>query len=131
MAPKARTLNYFALAIGLIAAVGAAFSIRAQLTFIASSVTTNGKVIRLTYGPHHPEIDFVTQAGEHVRFPGSFVSAEVGDSIPVRYDPAMPRASATIDNFSNVWLEPVMLCVFTAVFLYAGATGQRLGSRYG
>ncbi|WP_330770874.1 DUF3592 domain-containing protein [Burkholderia cepacia] len=69
---------------------------------------------------------FVTKSGERVSFPGSFVTVEFGDTVPVRYDPARPRASATVDTFTNMWLESIISIAFTMAFLYAGLKGKSL-----
>ncbi|WP_152601913.1 DUF3592 domain-containing protein [Burkholderia paludis] len=131
MTGKALKFNYVALVIGLCAAIWTLISLDDRLAFIKSSIATQGTVVRLNYGEHHPEISFVTQAGEHVSFPGSFVSVEVGDSLPVRYDPTKPLASAKVDTFSNMWLETILSAVFAISFIYAGLTGEPLRPRYG
>ncbi|WP_155633949.1 DUF3592 domain-containing protein [Burkholderia cepacia] len=131
MASKAHKFNYVALMIGLCAAIWTLISLSDKLTFIKSSVATQGTVVRLDYGERHPEISFVTQAGEHVSFPGSFVSVEVGDSVPVRYDPTKPLATAKVDTFTNMWLETLISAVFAIAFLYAGLTGESFRPKYG
>ena len=131
MTNEARKRNYIALLIGLILVVCAAFAFSSRLDFVRSSVVTEGKVIRLNHGEHHPEVAFVNQAGERTSFPASFITADVGDTVPVRYVPAMPRETAEIDNFMNIWFEPVLLGVFAAAFLFAGWTGQEFRGRYG
>ncbi|WP_081066889.1 DUF3592 domain-containing protein [Burkholderia cepacia] len=131
MASKAHKFNYFALLLGLCVAIGTLISLSDRLAFIKSSVATQGTVIRLNHGERHPEISFVTQGGEHVSFPGSFISVEVGDSVPVRYVPTKPRETAEIDTFTNMWLETLILAAFTVVLLYGGLTGQSFRPRYG
>lgn len=130
MTNEAHARNYIALLIGLILLVCAVFAFSSRLDFVRSSVVTEGKVIRLNYGSHHPEIAFVTQTGERTSFPASFITVDAGDTVPVRYDPAMPRETAEIDNFMNIWFEPVLLGVFAAAFLFAGWTGQKFRGRY-
>ncbi|WP_404841688.1 DUF3592 domain-containing protein [Burkholderia cepacia] len=73
-----------------------------------------------------PLIEFVTKSGERVSFPGSFVTVGFGDTVPVRYDPARPRASATVGTFTNMWLESIISIAFTMAFLYAGLKGKSL-----
>ncbi|MBN3840560.1 DUF3592 domain-containing protein [Burkholderia sp. Ac-20349] len=126
MADKTGRFNYFALAIGVVAAMCSATSIDERFSFIGSSVAVQGTVVRLTHGEHHPLIEFVTNSGERVSFPGSFVTVEVGDTVPVRYDPARPLTSAEVDTFTNTWLESIILIAFTIAFLYAGLTGKSL-----
>ncbi len=85
-----------------------------------------GTVVRLTHGAHHPLIEFVTKRGERVSFPGSFVTVEFSDTMPVRYDPARPQAGATVDTFTNMWLEPIISIAFTMAFLCADLKGKSL-----
>lgn len=131
MASKAHRFNYVALVIGLCAAVWTLISLSDRVAFIKSSIATQGTVVQLNYGERHPEISFVTQTGEHVSFPGSFASSDVGDSVPVRYDPAKPLATARIDTFTNMWLETLISAAFAIAFLYAGLTGESFRPRYG
>ncbi|KVR72198.1 hypothetical protein WM06_15920 [Burkholderia cepacia] len=126
MVGKPARFNYVALAIGAILAVWGAETIDERLAFIGSSVAVQGTVVRLTHGAHHPLIEFVTKSGERVSFPGSFVTVGFGDTVPVRYDPARPRASATVDTFTNMWLESIISIAFTMAFLYAGLKGKSL-----
>ncbi|MCR5893341.1 MULTISPECIES: DUF3592 domain-containing protein [Burkholderia] len=131
MASKAHKFNYVALVIGVCVAIWTLILLSGRLDFIKSTVATQGTVVQLNYGKRHPEITFVTQTGEHVSFPASFVSVAVGDSVPVRYDPAKPRATAEVDTFMNMWLETLISAAFTIAFLYAGLTGQSFRPRYG
>ncbi|WP_423378394.1 DUF3592 domain-containing protein [Burkholderia sp. LMG 32019] len=131
MADKTPRFNYVALVFGAILAVWSAETIDERLAFIGSSVAVQGTVVRLTHGAHHPLIEFATKSGERVSFPGSFVTVEVGDKVPVRYDPARPLASATVDTFTNMWLDSIIPIAFTIAFLYAGLTGESLLSKSG
>ncbi|WP_175889836.1 DUF3592 domain-containing protein [Burkholderia cepacia] len=126
MVDKPARFNYVALAIGAILAVWGAETIDERLAFIGASVAVQGTVVRVTHGAHHPLIEFVTKSGERVSFPGSFVTVGFGDTVPVRYDPARPRASATVDTFTNMWLESIISIAFTMAFLYAGLKGKSL-----
>lgn len=131
MTNEVRKRNYLALLIGLILVVCAGFAFSSRLDFVQSSVRTEGRVIRLNHGAHHPEVAFVTRTGERTSFPASFITADVGDMVQVRYNPAMPRETAEIDSFTNIWFEPILLGVFAAAFLFAGWTGQEFRGRYG
>ncbi|WP_176040794.1 DUF3592 domain-containing protein [Burkholderia stabilis] len=131
MDDQTRRFNFVVLVIGVILAVWSATAISERFAFIAASVATPGMVVRLNDGAHHPQIAFVTQGGEPVSFPASFVSVAVGDTVPVRHDPARPRATAEVDTFMNDWLGSIMPSVFMVAFLYAGFTGQSLRPRYG
>ncbi|MBN3803234.1 DUF3592 domain-containing protein [Paraburkholderia sp. Ac-20336] len=126
-----RKRNYIALIIGLALLIGAISEVKSNLDFIRTSTTTLGKVIRLNHGERHPEIAFVTQRGKQITFPASFISADVGDSVLVRYDPLMPRETARIDDFYGIWFEEFMLAVLAIAFLYAGWTGEPFRGRYG
>ncbi|WP_346777891.1 DUF3592 domain-containing protein [Paraburkholderia sp. Ac-20340] len=106
------------------------FSLSEQLAFVNSSVVTQGTVVKLDYGERHPQISFVTKAGERVAFPGSFVSAKVGDNVRVRYNQNNPLVSAEIDSFYILWIEIIISAVFAIAFLCAGLTGQEFRSRY-
>lgn len=126
MVDKPARFNCVALAIGAILAVGGGNDRRTGLAVIGASVAVQGTVVRLTHGAHHPLIELVTKSGERVSFPGSFVTVEFGDTVPVRYDPARPLASATVDTFTNMWLESIISIAFTMAFLYAGLKGKSL-----
>ncbi|HIE5944408.1 TPA: DUF3592 domain-containing protein [Burkholderia cepacia] len=127
MVDKPARFNYVALAIGAILAVwGCGNDRRTGLAVIGASVAVQGTVVRLTHDAHHPLIEFVTKRGERVSFPGSFVTMAFGDTVPVRYDPARPQASATVDTFTNMWLEPIISIAFTMAFLCAGLKGKSL-----
>ncbi|WP_176113610.1 DUF3592 domain-containing protein [Burkholderia cepacia] len=127
MVDKPARFNCVALAIGAILAVwGCGNDRRTGLAVIGSSVAVQGTVVRLTHGAHHPLIEFVTKSGERVSFPGSFVTVAFGDTVPVRYDPARPQASATVDTFTNMWLESIISIAFTMAFLCAGLKGKSL-----
>ncbi|MCU9954114.1 DUF3592 domain-containing protein [Burkholderia sp. BKH01] len=131
MTGKAGRFNYVALAIGVAMAVWSAASINERFAFVRTSVAVQGTVVQLNYGAHHPEIAFVTQSGEHVSFPASFVTVAVGDAVPVRYDPARPSATAKVDTFMNNWLESILSVAFAIAFMYAGLTGESFRPRYG
>jgi hypothetical protein len=122
--------NYVAIVVGVCITIWTLFSLSEELAFVNSSVVTQGTVVKLDYGERHPQISFVTKAGVRVAFPGSFVSAEVGDNVRVRYNPNNPRASAEIDSFYNLWLETIISAVFAISFLCAGLTGQKFRPRY-
>lgn len=126
MVDKTVRFNDVALAFGAILTAWSAATIDERLVFIGSSVAVQGTVVRLTHGAHHPLIEFMTQRGERVSFQGSFVTAEVGDTVPVRHDPARPRASSAVDTLTNRWLESILSIAFTMAFLYAGLKGESL-----
>jgi len=119
-----RKSNYIALGIGTALSIATAVSIYWQADFVESSLTARGEVVRLNAGGHHPEIAFVTKAGDRTSFPaGSFTSVEIGDAVPVRYDPAAPRETARIDTLFGIWNEQIFLGALTVLMLLAGRTG--------
>jgi hypothetical protein len=119
-----RKPNYIALGIGTALSIATAVSVYWRADFVESSLTARGEIIRLNTGGHHPEIAFVTKAGEHTSFPaGSVASAGIGDAVPVRYDPAAPRETARIDTFFGIWNEQLFLGALTVLMLLAGWTG--------
>jgi hypothetical protein len=69
-------------------------------------------------------VEFQTAAGQTIRFPratGQSGSPEyqVGQKVVVLYDPADPH-NAQIGTFSQLWVGPLVLLIFGALFLGAG-----------
>ncbi len=111
----------------LIAAVFVAMNIR---SFVSSSATATGVVIRLNAGGSHPEIRFTTSHGEVIEYPqgGMIFGYEPGQQVRVIYDPARPRQSATIDALGALWFAPLLLLFFGITLVVFGAMAA-LGSR--
>ncbi len=84
---QTRRFNFVVLVIGVILTVWGVTAISERFAFIAASVAAPGTVVRLNDGGHHPQIAFVTQSGEPVSLPASFVSVAVG----ARFRCAMTR----------------------------------------
>ena len=110
------------IVIGIGLLVAAAFSAQSTREFIRTSVAVPGQVVKLNAGEHHPQIDFVTRAGEHISYPqGGMVSGmKVGDQVTVRYLPEAPSQTATLDRFGALWTWPIWLLVIGAGAVMAG-----------
>ena len=85
--------------------------------FMRRSATADGSVIRLHAGGSHPQIEFTTPSGETVSYSqGGFIfSYRVGDRVRVRYDPANPRATASLDTIGALWFPPLLLAALGGV----------------
>lgn len=92
--------------------------------FVGRSVTAPGQVTRLLAGPSHPEIRFITRAGEAVTYPqgGLVFGYREGQSVTVRYDPAAPKQTVTIDSLLSIWAVTLFLGLLGAIFAIAGAS---------
>ncbi|WP_347237581.1 DUF3592 domain-containing protein [Paraburkholderia sp. BL17N1] len=120
-----RSRNYFALAIGLCLATGAAVYVYSTIEFRLSSVVTTGEVIRLNAGGHHPQIAFIAKDGRRYERPtGTTQSFEVGESVLVRYSADDPDGSAVIDSIVDLWRWPLFVVVLSAVFFVTGLRGE-------
>lgn len=76
---------------------------------------------------YYPVVEFVTEAGETVRFTGSTGGGgkpiiETGTEVNVIYDPAAP-SSAQIVSFMQFWLGPLVAAVGGLIFLIMGTGG--------
>lgn len=108
--------RYLAFVVAIIAAYGTVLAINHERTFLDQSNRVQGEVTSLPHGGHHPEIAFTTHAGEPVSArPASVAVLDIGDRVDIRYDPAMPRASAQIDTFLDRWMVSLLLGAFTAL----------------
>ena len=94
--------------------------------FVADSVVADGRVSALRAGGSHPQIEFTTAAGERISYPqnGLVFGARVGEAVRVRYDPAEPRTSASLDRFGALWTVPLTL-LFVSTCLFIGAYRNR------
>jgi len=99
------------------------------LEFRLYSVVTWGEVVKLNAGGFHPEIEFTTNDGRRMSFPGSTtVRTEVGDRIEVRYRPSEPR-DAMVNNVFSVWGTHVYITGFSLIFIIGGLYGMKPSSR--
>ena len=74
-------------------------------------------------GVYCPVVDFTTASGQTVRFESQFgtmpASHRVGQSIPVRYDPAEPQ-KAEVDSATANWFVPGCTIGMGLMFLLMG-----------
>ncbi|WP_446686733.1 DUF3592 domain-containing protein [Paraburkholderia dipogonis] len=70
-----------------------------------SSVVVPGRVVALSAGGSHPQINFMTQEGEVISYPqeGFIYGMKVGQDVKVRYAKNRPLRSARIDAFGSIW----------------------------
>ena len=125
------------LVIGTGFLVAAALSAWRTSQFVAASESVAGRVVALNAGGSHPEIRFVTRTGITVDYPqgGLIGGYAVGDAVQVRYLPAEPKTSASIDTFGALWLVPLVLTFFAACFvigaLQSRTSNTLVGTRFG
>lgn len=100
-----------AIVIGIGLLVGAAVSVQSTREFLRTSNIAPGRVVRLNAGGYHPQIEFVTNAGERISYPqGGLISKmKEGDTVSVRYLADDPSHSATVDVFAAIWDAPIVL----------------------
>lgn len=105
--------------------IGVAFLIIAALTawstrdFLHTAVAVPGEVVSLNAGGSHPQIEFVTKAGERISYPqgGMIYGAKVGDKVTVLYRPDDPKQAPTIDRFGAVWNWTLTASIFSVSFI--------------
>ena len=112
-------------------------------SFVARSVPTDGTIVDFVevitqddegrdVSTYAPRFEFIDGNGEVQRVTSpqssSFNSEEIGDTIPILYDPENPT-DANIDSFGNLWLGSVLLSVFGLIFFIVGAGMFYLVSR--
>ncbi|WP_106276943.1 DUF3592 domain-containing protein [Paraburkholderia sp. BL25I1N1] len=103
---------------GVFLLVAADFLYSQTTDFINNSVVVSGKVTRLNHGGHHVQVEFDTQTGEHISSSQSaFISANVGDTLPIRYRPDDPTHTSEIDRFMDIWDLPFVCFALGMVFL--------------
>ncbi|WP_063962867.1 DUF3592 domain-containing protein [Burkholderia paludis] len=115
-----------AMLTGVALLVSAVVDVRSTRHFVHESIVVPGRVIRLDYGPHHPDIAFTTLAGERIEYPqGGDVDVDLGDAVEVRYLPADPRSSARMNAFWALWGGPITFGAAGALFMLAGLRAAR------
>src|SRR5690348_3596358 len=108
--------------------IGAGFLIVAALTaqstreFIRSSIVVPVHVVKLNAGGSHPQVEFVTKAGERISYPqgGMIYGMKMGEQVSVRYLPDSPSRSATIDQFGAVWNWTITTVIIGVGAIVAG-----------
>ncbi|HDR9481844.1 TPA: DUF3592 domain-containing protein [Burkholderia aenigmatica] len=120
----------FAVLTGTVLLVFAVFDFQSTRDFMRESIVVPGRVVRLTYGPHHPDIVFTTRAGERVEYPqGGEVDVHLGEAVEVRYLPAEPRMSARMNTFGALWGDALMIGGMGVVFFLLGVGQLRSSVR--
>ena len=79
--------------------------------WLQRSAVAQGEVTRLNAGGSHPEVEFTTAAGQKVSYPqgGLVMGWQVGDTVPVRYDPTAPTRDPCINRVAAIWTIPFAL----------------------
>jgi hypothetical protein len=108
--------------IGIVLLIAAAFSAQSTREFLRMSILVPGQVVRLNAGGSHPQVDFVTKAGEHVSTPqgGMIFGMKVGQAVEVRYLADNPVPTATLNRFGTIWGLTVFLAAMGIGFIVAG-----------
>ena len=133
-----RSLGWVAwtLAVGLLVlstgmGIGAWLLYQSAAEFVARGVEVEGRVIDLVEvidredrsRTYKPEYTFTDADGNEWTDVASVStnppSYDVGDKIAIVYDPDQPRDSR-VNSFGALWLGPIILGVFSVVFLGAG-----------
>jgi hypothetical protein len=111
-----------ALVIGVVFLIAAMVAAYSTLNFLHTSILVPGRVVKLNAGGSHPEIEFVTQTGDHISYPqgGMIFGMKVGDEVQVRYQSDAPVHSATIVRFGAIWDTVLYLVFMGCVFVVAG-----------
>lgn len=115
------------LVIGVVAlAVTAMIGIN-RWDYVQHAARAPGVVVKLAFGPSHPEIEFTDAAGEKVSYvQGGWVSGlKVGDAVTVLYRPTAPAGTASIDGPGALWFGPVIPGLVGLAFVARGILGLR------
>ena len=110
------------LLVGVALLVGAAATARGAVRFMKMSQVAPGVVTRLLAGASHPEIRFATPDGRSFTYPqGGLVGGyRPGQAVRVRYLPANPDGSASVDRWPAVWGATMLLSLLGGVFSLGG-----------
>ncbi|KAF1029172.1 MAG: hypothetical protein GAK40_00622 [Burkholderia plantarii] len=100
-----------AIIIGIGFLVAAAWTAVLTNDFIHAATIVPGTVVKLNAGGSHPEIAFVTTAGERVSYAqgGWIWGMKVGDAVRVRYLPEAPSITARLDRIGATWASTLFL----------------------
>ena len=110
------------LLVGIALLAGAAATARGAARFMRTSQVAPGVVTRLLAGASHPEIRFATPDGRSFTYPqGGLVGGyRAGQAVRVRYLPADPDESASVDRWPAVWGATLLLSLLGGVFSLGG-----------
>ncbi|MCA7903382.1 DUF3592 domain-containing protein [Burkholderia cepacia] len=109
--------------LGIVMGIGfliiAAFVAWSTHEFLQTAIAVPGEVVSLNAGGSHPQVEFVTKAGQRVSYPqgGMIYGMKVGDKVTVLYQEDAPLRSATIDRFGAVWNWTLMALIFGVGFI--------------
>jgi hypothetical protein len=112
-------------------AIGLFFMVR-TIVFLREAVSTEGRIIALNGSSgskgttYYPEVEYIRPDGQPQRFKEGGSSnrpGEVGEMVPVKFDPERPER-ARIDKPFRLWGLPVFFFFLAALFLIVPA---RLG----
>lgn len=108
--------------VGVALLIGATVAGLWKLDFMRRSIVVPGRVAALNAGGSHPEIQFVTRAGERISFPaGGWISGyKAGDAVTVRYRSDAPRRSATLNAAGSIWAAPSGMAIMGLWFVWGG-----------
>ncbi|OLL33149.1 hypothetical protein BTH42_04210 [Burkholderia sp. SRS-W-2-2016] len=109
-----------------------AFAADEAIEFYKSSAVTEGQIVRLEFGGHHPLVAFdATDGKRYEASTNTWRSVEVGQLVPVRYRPDNPRRSAKLDRFVDLWKPTMFLALLTSLCVIGGLSGKPFkGGRY-
>ncbi len=117
--------------IGVAVLIGGVVAAVKQALKSGRGVAATGTVVDLvsrvfnpgSAGVYCPVVEFTTAAGQPVRFESQFgtmpAGHRVGQSIPVRYDPADPQ-KAEVDSATANWFVPGCTSAMGLLFLVLG-----------
>ena len=124
----------FLIGVGALVSLGALFWAWRVRRFLATAVDVEGTVLghesRMSTSSsggrstsYHPVVQFATLEGRSMQFTdnvgGSPPSHDVGETVPVKYDPGDP-ADARISTGFRLWFGPGLVGLLGVGFLVAG-----------
>lgn len=121
-----RTKYWLFTIVGLSVIAGSAAWAVQVWSFTAAASSAPGVVTRLNAGGSHPQVRFVTAAGEVVEYAqgGLIFGYRVGDEVRVHYDPRRP-SEAVIDSFGARWGFVLLGVVMGAAFVGVAQLARR------
>lgn len=124
---RVQGLVFLLVGIGLL--IAAVFFGLERYDFIQEASRADARVVALNAGGSHPQVEFVSAAGETVSYPqgGLIFGYGVGDSVTVLYRPENPRATASVDAWGALWGVSLFFSVLGVTFAIGG--GRKLAGR--
>lgn len=117
-----KVMAMFVVAVALL--VISAFTAMSTRDFLQTAIPASGLVVSLNAGGSHPQIEFVTRAGERISYPqgGMIYGMKVGNKVTVLYRADAPAETATIDRLGAVWNWTLLLLILSAGTFLAALT---------